>query len=254
MEERYYLFLWIMAGIAVIVFITLYFVKAGYGILRDGKWGPNINNRIGWMVMETPVFIIMCILCFFSSRRTDIVCLIFFFLFQLHYLNRAFIYPFLLKGKSFMPIGIILMGMFFNVLNALMQGGWIFYIAPAGMYDLYWLLTPQFWIGICIFLAGMAINIHSDSIIRNLRKPGDTRHYLPEGGMFRYVTSANYFGEVVEWCGFAILTWSPAGAVFAIWTFANLVPRANSIYRRYKEMFGEEFIQKKRKRIIPFVY
>lgn len=84
-----------------------------------------------------------------------------------------------------------------------MQGGWIFYISPADRYPDSWLLSPQFIAGTLIFFAGMAINIHSDYIIRHLRKPGDTRHYLPRGGMFRYVSSANYFGEVVEWTGFA---------------------------------------------------
>lgn len=70
--------------------------------------------------------------------------------------------------------------------------------------------------------------------------------------MFKYVTSANYFGEIVEWCGFAILTWSASGAVFAWWTFANLVPRANTIYHKYKAMFGNEL--ENRKRVIPFIY
>ena len=70
--------------------------------------------------------------------------------------------------------------------------------------------------------------------------------------MFNYVTSANYFGELVEWCGFAILTWSASGALFAWWTFANLVPRANTIWHKYKAMFGKEVGN--RKRIIPFIY
>lgn len=30
-----------------------------------------------------------------------------------------------------MPLGIVVMGMVFNTLNALMQGGWIFYVSPA---------------------------------------------------------------------------------------------------------------------------
>ena len=114
--------------------------------------------------------------------------------------------------------------------------------------------TPQFIIGVVVFFAGMVINMHSDHIIRHLRKPGDTGHYLPKGGMFRYVSSANYFGEILEWTGFAILTWSAAGAVFAIWTFANLVPRADAIYHRYAEMFGEEFCKAHLKRVIPFIY
>ena len=117
-----------------------------------------------------------------------------------------------------------------------------------------WLTTPQFIIGTMIFFLGMIINIHSDYVIRNLRKPGDTRHYLPKKGMFKYVTSANYFGEFVEWLGFAILTWSLSGAVFAIWTFANLAPRAAKIYDNYKKEFGDELDTKKVKRIIPFIY
>ena len=153
-----------------------------------------------------------------------------------------------------MPLSIILMGVIFNILNAFMQGGWLFFVSPEQMYTNEWLTTPQFIVGTVIFFAGMFINIHSDSVIRGLRKPGDTRHYLPKGGMYNYVTSANYFGEIVEWTGFAILTWSLSGAVFAWWTFANLVPRAAAIYTRYKEEFGEEVEKRKLKRVIPWIY
>lgn len=59
--------------------------------------------------------------------------------------------------------------------------------------------------------------------------------------MFRWVSSANYFGEFVEWVGFAVLTWSWSGAVFALWTFANLAPRAVSLRKRYEAEFGDEF-------------
>ena len=151
-----------------------------------------------------------------------------------------------------MPAGIMLMGITFNLLNGYMQGEWIFYLAPQDMYTKSWLHSPQFIVGTILFFTGMAINIQSDHIVRHLRKPGDTNHYLPKTGLFKYVTSANYFGEIVEWCGFAILTWSASGAVFAWWTFANLVPRANTIYHKYKAMFGNEL--ENRKRVIPFIY
>ncbi|MBO7428776.1 MAG: DUF1295 domain-containing protein, partial [Paludibacteraceae bacterium] len=122
-----------------------------------------------------------------------------------------------------------------------------------GRYSVDWLTTPQFIVGVLLFLVGMGVNLHSDYIVRHLRQPGDPNHYLPKGGMFDYVTSANYFGELVEWIGFAIMTWSWAGAVFALWTFANLTPRANTIYKRYKSMFPEmEHLHLKR--IIPFLY
>ena len=161
----------------------------------------------------------------------------------------------MLKGKSQMPVVIVLMGILFNVINVLLQGGGL-YLFPNPDYEqgVAYLLRPNAMAGILLFFIGMAINLHSDHVVRHLRKPGDTKHYLPKDGFFRFVTSANYFGEFMEWVGFAVLTWSWAGAVFALWTFANLGPRAARIYERYKEEFGEELDTKKVKRMIPFIY
>lgn len=100
---------------------------------------------------------------------------------------------------------------------------------------------------------GMGINLHSDHVIRTLRPKGDTKHYLPQKGMYHYVTSGNYFGELVEWTGFAILTQSAAAWIFVIWTFANLAPRAYSINQQYRKEFGTEAVGK-RKCLIPYIY
>lgn len=254
-QEYFQLLLWIMGVVAFFVFIALYFVKAGYGMFRTSSWGFSINNKLAWMLMEAPVFIIMFWLWGKSGAGFSLPVYFFFLLFQLHYLQRAFIFPFMLKGNSRMPVAIMSMGILFNVLNGIMQAGGLFYFAPEGLYSagIEYLLKPHAIIGIFLFFLGMGINLHSDHVIRHLRKPGDTKHYLPAGGMYRYVTSANYFGELVEWIGFAILTSSTAAWVFVWWTFANLVPRANAIYHRYREEFGAEAVGK-RKRIIPFIY
>lgn len=246
--------LWCMALMGVVVFIALYFVGAGYGMMYTKKWGPAVNNRVGWVLMEAPVFIVMSLLWWYSDRRVEVVPFIFFLVFQIHYFQRSFIFPFIMRGKNKMPLAIVLMGVVFNVINAYMQGGWIFYVSPKDMYGIDWVYTPQFVVGLTVFAVGMAINLNSDHIIRNLRKPGDTRHYIPRGGMFRYVSSANYLGEFTEWVGFAVMTWSCAGAMFAWWTFANLVPRAWRIHRRYAEEFGEDFTRLKLRRMIPYIY
>lgn len=251
--ETFNCFLFSMSAVALMVFVALYFIKAGYGMFRTKSWGLSIHNKVAWILMEAPVFIIMLFMWWQSGRRFLPVEFVFFLLFELHYLQRAFIFPFLLKGKSRMPVAIMLMGVTFNVLNGFMQGEWLFYLAPASYYSTAWFTTPQFIIGTVLFFAGMGINLRSDYIIRHLRKPGDTNHYLPNKGMYRYVTSANYFGEIVEWTGFAILTVSWSGVVFAWWTVANLVPRANAIWHKYKEEFGEEAVGKK-KRVFPFIY
>lgn len=247
-------FLVVMTIMAVIVFIALHYVNAGYGIMYARKWGPSINNKLGWVLMESPVFFAMLALWLCSSRRLEAAPVAMALLFELHYFQRSFIFPMLIKGNSRMPLSIIAMGIVFNVLNALMQGGWIFYVSAPDRYPATWLGSWQFIAGTAVFLIGMAINLNSDHIIRNLRKPGDTAHHIPRGGMFRYVSSANYFGELVEWIGFAILSWSWAGAVFALWTFANLAPRAVKIHARYSEEFGERFTSLRLKSIIPFIY
>lgn len=246
-------FLWVMAAVAVVVFVALQFFEAGYGYLFDKRYGPPINNKLGWVLMESPVFFAMCYLWIMSPRQWDVVPLLLFAIFQLHYFQRSFIFPLLMRGRSKMPLGIVLMGMMFNTLNALMQGGWIFYVAPEGYYA-DWFAKPFIYVGVLLFFAGMFINMQSDYIIRHLRKEGDTRHYIPRGGMFRYVSSANYFGELLEWTGFAVASWSWAGAVFVLWTFANLAPRSASLYKRYADEFGDEFTSLGRKRIMPFIY
>ncbi len=251
--EYYDTFLWVMAATAVLVFVALQFFEAGYGYLFDSRYGPPVPNKLGWVLMESPVFVAMCVLWTLSERQWDVVPLVLFAMFQLHYFQRSFIFPLLMRGNSKMPLGIVLMGVTFNTLNALMQGGWIFFLSPADYYA-DWFSKPFIYIGIAIFFAGMFINWQADYIIRHLRKPGDTKHYIPKGGMFRYVSSANYFGELVEWTGFAIASWSWAGVVFVLWTFANLAPRSASLYKRYEKEFGKEFTSLGRKRIIPFIY
>ena len=245
-------FLAVMAVTAVVVFVALHFVEAGYGMMYTRRWGPAISNRTGWMLMEAPVFVAMAVMWALSDRRLEAAPLAMFLIFEAHYAQRSFIFPWLIKGRGRMPLSIIVMGVTFNLLNALMQGGWIFYVSPADRYPVEWLWSWQFIVGTLVFAAGMAINIRSDNTIRHLRRsPDDHAHYLPRGGMFRYVTSANYLGELMEWVGFAVLTWSWAGAVFALWTFANLAPRARKINLRYRAEFGDAT---PRHCLIPFIY
>ena len=233
MTETFDIFLIAMAALALVVYVALHFFEAGYGYLFDRRYGFPVSNKLGWMLMEAPVFVAMTILWLLSDRTWQAAPLVLFLMFQSHYLYRAFIFPLRLRGRSKMPFGIVAMGMLFNTLNALMQGGWIFFVSPADYYE-GWFARPYIYIGAAIFFAGMYVNRRSDAIIRGLRKEGDTRHYIPRGGMFRYVSSANYFGELTEWTGFAVASWSWAGAVFVWWTFANLGPRSAALYKRYR--------------------
>lgn len=251
--DTYCMIMWVMAVTAVIVFIALYFVKAGYGIFRTKQWGLSINNKVAWILMEAPVFFVMLYMWASNGTPTTLPAFLAFLLFELHYFQRSFIFPLMMKGQSQMPVAIMLMGVIFNVINGLVIGTSLFTLPPSAYNDgAAYLTHPTAIAGIAIFFSGMGINLHSDHVIRHLRKPGDNRHYLPQKGFYRYVTSANYFGELVEWTGFALLCSTPAAWLFVVWTAANLVPRAAAIHKRYRDEFGDAVGS--RKRILPFVY
>ena len=143
---------------------------------------------------------------------------------------------------------VVAMALLFNSLNAYVNARWISHI---GQYDATWFLDPRFVAGAALFFFGWALNVHSDRTLIALRKPGETGYKIPHGGGHRFVSSPNYLGEILEWTGWAVLTWSTAGLSFAVFTAANLVPRALDNHRWYRETFEEYPTQ--RKALIPFV-
>ncbi len=241
-------------GLGLICFVTLFFIPAGYGKMINKKWGFSFNNKAAWFIMEVPTLITMITLMSVWATPENFVRIIIGSFFLLHYAQRVLIFPFLLKGKSKMPLVVVSMGILFNTINAFLIGAWLFYLSPREMYQVSWLYDLRFIIGVLIFLVGMAINIDSDKYIRSLRRPGDDAHYFPHKRMYRYISSANYFGEILEWSGFALLSWSLVGVLFAFWTAANLVPRAYAINKKYRIDFPEEFAALKPKCVFPFIF
>ena len=137
-----------MIVLAGVVFSALFFIDAGYGQYIDTRWGKAIDNRAGWVIMEAPVVIAFFLYWATSDRRFETTPLVFFLLFNLHYLQRTFVFPWLIRGHDLMPLSVILFGMIFNSANAYMQGMWIFHLAPATLYTPAWLTTPQFLVGV----------------------------------------------------------------------------------------------------------
>jgi protein-S-isoprenylcysteine O-methyltransferase Ste14 len=84
-----------------------------------------------------------------------------------------------------------------------------------------------------------------------LRKPGEGGYTIPRGWLYEYVSCPNYLGEILVWCGWAIATWSLAGLAFALYTAANVGPRALAHHRWYLREF--EDYPRQRKALIPFV-
>ncbi len=235
-------------GLAVLTVINLLFRAAPYGRYKSKGWGPEINATFGWVLMEAPASLAPLALFFISSRR-DTVLWVFTLLWQIHYFHRAFVFPFRRRGGGTMPLVIALLAVVFNLGNAYLN--WRFLTALGPRYDDWWLSDPRFLTGTAVFGIGFVINQHADWVLLHLRKPGETGYKIPFGGMYRYISCPNYFGELVEWFGWAILTWSLGGLTFALWTAANLVPRAVTHHRDYHRRFPE--YPSERKAVIPFL-
>ncbi len=248
-----------MYVLALACFFSLYFIPAGYGKMSNGKWGISFNNKVAWLLMECPTVIVVSVLFilnFYRSFSTEQYLSRLFVLsfFVLHYVYRSFIFPLLLRGKSQMPITIVLMGAVFNTINAFLISWWTFYICAPNFYTYSYFKSPFFIVGSILFFTGWIANIDSDAYIRSLRKAKDSKHYFPHRHLYKYVSSANYLCEIVEWLGFAILTQNPATLLFFFWTCANLVPRSHAIHKKYRLEFPDEMKAHKIKRIIPFIY
>merc|ERR1711871_1660469 len=112
---------------------------------------------------------------------------------------------------------------------------------------------PRFLVGLAVAVFGAAVNIHSDGILLSLRKPGETGYKIPEGGMFRFVSGANFLGEIMEGSGWALASWNLSAACFAFCTACNLAPRAVSHHRWYLEKF-DDYAKLGRKALIPALF
>jgi protein-S-isoprenylcysteine O-methyltransferase Ste14 len=201
--------------------------------------------------MESPSLLLFSFLFIFGRNPKNLVLLVFFFLWEFHYAYRAFVYPLTLRDKNKkIPIVIVLMGLVFNLGNAFINGYYLFALPIS--YPNTWLLSSRFIFGLILILSGLIINRRSDQVLRKLRKPGETGYGIPNDGLFNWISCPNYLGEIMEWVGWAIATWSLPGFVFAFWTFANLVPRALSHHRWYQKTFPD--YPQDRKALIPRIF
>jgi len=236
----------LVAGLGALA--ALLFVSAPYGKHSRPGWGPKLDSKAAWIVMESPAVVTIAAMFVASGDRSAGA----FFalgLWELHYLYRSFVYGSLQRGaKPTFPLVLAAGAVVFNVNNGLINGYDLF---SRGRADLIRLADPATALGLAVFLGGFALHLASDATLRALRKDGETGYKIPYGGMFRLVSNPNYLGEILEWCGFALLTRSAAAWAFAFFTFCNIFPRALANHRWYRERFPD--YPAERKAILPFL-
>ncbi|XP_063154788.1 3-oxo-5-alpha-steroid 4-dehydrogenase 1 isoform X1 [Candoia aspera] len=242
-------------GLVVFISLAVVFVlhRAGapYGRYYSASYGRSVPATLAWMVQEMPAFLfpLQLVLGSDGDRLRFWPNRILLGLFLVHYFYRSFIFPFLIRGGKPTPFITFVLAFSFCLYNGYLQGRSLSNYAE---YSPNRLTEPYFILGIAGWLGGLLINMHSDNILRNLRKPGETGYKIPRGGMFEYVSGANYFGEILEWCGFALACNTLESTAFAVSTLLVLGSRAHMHHQWYLNKF--EDYPRSRKIVIPFVF
>ncbi|GAB4833947.1 Steroid 5-alpha-reductase det2 [Ancistrocladus abbreviatus] len=237
--------------------VALLFIQAPYGKHHRPGWGPSISPWLAWLLMESPTVFFTLFIYTFGQHRSNPRSLALLSVFLLHYVHRTCIYPLRLrktvssnpKTATGFPITIALNAFVFNLLNSYVQARWVSHYGDYEQDQWFWW---RFTGGLVVFVTGMVMNVKSDLILVSLKNQGGG-YKIPKGGWFELVSCANYFWEIVEWLGWAVITWSWAGFAFFLYTCANLIPRARANHKWYLEKFGEDY-PRERKSVIPFLY
>ena len=230
---------WIVIGILVLP-LTLW-ITAPFGRHLRRRFGPAIGNRLGWILMESPAiwwFTVVFVAGVPGGRVNSQNCVawILWALWMFHYWNRGLVFPMRIRtaGKQ-IPLLIVAFAFCFQMVNGLLNG---LALGQFGLqYSVDWMRQPNFWIGLTLFVLGWLINFSSDEILFRLRKPAETNYQIPNGGLFKWISCPNFLGEMNMWSGWAILCWNLAALSFAVWTVANLLPRALAHHRWYRQSF-----------------
>ena len=239
---------WAVVAIGVVPYLLLR--PAPYG--RHGRpgWGPAVSAKLAWVIMEAPSPLGMIVLFFLGTHTADTMAAVFLALWLCHYAYRAFVFPLLLPDTARpMPVVVLASGALFNLVNAYLNGFWLFFLARPR--SIAWLESPRFVTGASLFFGGLVLHVLADRALLRLRWISRGAYAIPGGALFRLVSCPNYLGEIVEWCGFALATWSPGGLIFAVWTAANLVPRAIHHHRWYRGHFAD--YPRTRRAVFPFL-
>jgi 3-oxo-5-alpha-steroid 4-dehydrogenase 1 len=258
--DTYFRYALILAFLLVaFVALASIFVDSPFGKFSSEKMGLNLNPRLGWFLMELPASLSFYYFYFQGPRAYDPIPLFFLFVWTCHYLNRGFIFPYLIRApkgaKSNFSISVVTMGWLVTFLHGYLNATFITSVGKH--FGNSWFLDPRFIIGILLYYFGFYLNIKADQIVRNLRSieevnSGKKVYRIPYGSAFKYVSNPSYLGELIAWMGFAIATWSPGGLFIFLISFANLFPRAIKTHKWYLQKFPE--YPKDRKIIFPYIF
>lgn len=234
--------------------VLLFFVNAPYGKFANdklafSKFDIKMDGKLGFAIQEAPSSIVFAIVYYLYWDRVSTMSLLYFVLWEIHYIHRAFIYTFFRqKSCNDTNLSVVAMAFCFTAINGYLTAKFALFENLQENTSAISLL-----VGVALFAFGFTLNYNADEILLNLRKPGDKGYYIPFGWPYKYVSCPNYLGEIIEWTGLFLAFRTLAGAAFVVNTCSNLVPRAVSTHKWYLNKFGDKY-PRERTAIVPFLF
>jgi steroid 5-alpha reductase family enzyme len=212
--------------------------------------GPTLPDRLAWCLMNLPALVVFGWVYRQGRHAGDLVPLVFAGLWVGHFAYRALVYPWRRRGpKRRMPLSVVVPTFVVMGVCAYLNARWLTELGPARGFR--WLLSFRFAYGLMLYVTGLGVNRWADAVLRKLRARGTGGYEIPHGGLYTDVSCPAYFGEIVQWLGWAIATWSLPGLAMAVMFAAMLVPRAVSHHHWYRREFAE--YPRRRHALIPYV-
>ncbi|OBS82393.1 hypothetical protein A6R68_23618 [Neotoma lepida] len=252
---------------ALMLFVVLSLVSSPYGRYSSKYPGRQVPARLAWFLQELPSMVWPLYECArpAAARLGSLPNRVLLAMFLIHYVQRTLVFPVLIRGGKDTPLVVFASAVLFCTFNGYLQSR---YLSQFAVYAEDWVAHPCFLTGqdgrpnpgilIPLMLNHMLYyrelensrKLHPESSFLTTLQIGSRETVVPHGeffqteplvsprGLFEYVSAANYFGEIMEWCGFALASWSLQGGVFALFTFSTLFTRAKQHHHHTKNKPG----------------
>ena len=156
---------------AAAILVGAFVAKAPYGKLGSERRGINLSPRTGWFLMELPATLSFLWFYLHGQNAGELVPMIFLGVWLVHYGNRGFIFPFLMRvatgARGTFSLVVVVSGWLVTTLHGYLNAVFISHLSTHMTVE--WMSDPRFIVGLAIYACGFILNVHSDAIIRNLR-------------------------------------------------------------------------------------
>lgn len=108
------------------------------------------------------------------------------------------------------------------------------------------------WLGIGLFVVGIAGNYYHHYLLSRIRKKGQDVYAVPQGGLFPLVVCPHYLFEIIGWAGMAFISQTPYAFCSLLGTLFYLMGRSYATRQWYLQKMDD--FPRQRKAIFPFIF